>query len=321
MATTMVPPAGRLPDVLPSGRLLASAKPAPPWRDELRHISPWRSALTVAGCWAQALVVLVVACWLSHPVVWVAAFFLMGRSIVMFNILGHEAAHRLLFRHRRLNDEVGRWLLAYPVFQPLELYRRGHFAHHRDELGPDEPDIPLYASYPITRASLRRKLTRDAVGITGWKLMRSMLRGLRGPSTRPIVVRILAVQAVLLALFTLAGRPELYLFLWLLPYMTVWRVFNRLRAIAEHGGMERSDDRRQTTHVIRQTWLARFWIVPYHTGWHLAHHVDMAVPWTKLPALHDELVASGWVTPEITYPSYTALWRALSSRRSVPVES
>src|SRR5262245_37373489 len=143
MATTMVPVAGMLPDVLPAGRLLASAKPAPPWRDELRRISPWRSTITVAGCWAQALAVLVVACWLSHPVVWVAAFFLMGRSIVMFNILGHEAAHRLLFRHRRLNDEVGRWLLAYPVFQPLELYRRGHFAHHRDELGPDEPDIPL----------------------------------------------------------------------------------------------------------------------------------------------------------------------------------
>jgi fatty acid desaturase len=65
---------------------------------------------------------------------------------------------------------------------------------------------------------------------------------------------------------------------------------------------------------VRQSWWARFWMVPYHTGWHLAHHVDMAVPWRNLPALHDELVASGWVTPMLEYPSYVALWQALSSR-------
>jgi fatty acid desaturase len=96
--------------------------------------------------------------------------------------------------------------------------------------------------------------------------------------------------------------------------MTVWRVMNRLRSIAEHGGMVRSADRRLTTHHVRQGWWARFWLVPYHTGWHLAHHVDMAVPWRNLPALHAELVASGWVTPPLVYPSYRALWLALSSR-------
>jgi hypothetical protein len=29
--------------------------------------------------------------------------------------------------------------------------------------------------------------------------------------------------------------------------------------------------------------------------------------------LHHELVASGWVTPQLEYPSYQALWRALAS--------
>jgi fatty acid desaturase len=98
--------------------------------------------------------------------------------------------------------------------------------------------------------------------------------------------------------------------------MTVWRVLNRLRAIAEHAGMERSADRRRTSHVVRQSPLARFWMVPYNTGWHLAHHVDSGIPWRRLPALHEELVAAGWVTPELEYPSYTALWRALASGSS-----
>ena len=113
---------------------------------------------------------------------------------------------------------------------------------------------------------------------------------------------------------TLIGRPELYLFLWLAPWMTVWRVINRLRAIAEHGGMTASRDRRLTTHHVRQTWPARFVLVPFHTGWHLAHHVDMGVPWRNLPRLHAELVAAGWVVPGLEYPSYRALWRALRSR-------
>ena len=71
--------------------------------------------------------------------------------------------------------------------------------------------------------------------------------------------------------------------------MTQWRVINRLRAIAEHGGLEASSDRRVTTHNVRQSWIARFWFVPYNTGWHLAHHVDMGVPWRNLPRFHAEL--------------------------------
>jgi len=69
-------------------------------------------------------------------------------------------------------------------------------------------------------------------------------------------------------------------------------VISPAQGIAEHGGMERSKDRRRTTHVIRRTRFARFWMVPYHTGWHLAHHVDMGVPWRNLPRLHEELVTS-----------------------------
>ena len=78
-----------------------------------------------------------------------------------------------------MNDFVGRWFLGYPVFAPIDLYRRGHMAHHREEFGPNEPDIPLYRGYPIPRDSMRRKLTRDAIGKTGWKLNKGLLRGLR----------------------------------------------------------------------------------------------------------------------------------------------
>ena len=108
---------------------------------------------------------------------------------------------------------------------------------------------------------------------------------------------------------------------WVLSWSTLWKFSNRLRAIAEHGGMERSADRRRTTHVIRQTRLARYLMVPYNTGWHLAHHVDMGVPWRNLPALHAELVRSGWLVPDVEYPTYRSFWKACSAgqpRRQPP---
>lgn len=314
----MAPDDGRLPQVLPTDRLLAGGKPVPALRAELRRIPNARNVANVLGVLVQSFGVITLAVWLDHPVAWLAAFLLMGRAFALYAILAHEAAHRLLFSTRWLNDGVGRWLLAYPAFVPFDAYRRSHFAHHRDELGPDEPDLALYARYPITRASMRRKLTRDAYGNSGWKNLKGLLLAVRSPTARPVALRILGAQAVLLVGFTLIGRPELYVLLWLAPWMTVWRVLNRLRAIAEHGGMTRSPDRRQTTHHVDQHWPARFWIAPFNTGWHLAHHVDMGIPFHHLPALHRELVDAGWLTPDLTYPNYILLWRALASREAAP---
>jgi fatty acid desaturase len=187
-------------------------------------------------------------------------------------------------------------------------------AHHRDEFGPNEPDMNLYNGYPITKASMRRKLKRDALGNSGWKNLKGLLRGLKFEGTRRHAVRILVSQLVLLAICTAFGWPQLYFFLWFLPFMTSWRVINRLRSIAEHGGMQRSDDRRLTTHTVKQSLLPSFFMVPYNIGYHLSHHVDMGVPWRRLPQLHKELLAAGYVTSELEYPSYTALWRKLASR-------
>ncbi|MET0803961.1 MAG: fatty acid desaturase [Acidimicrobiales bacterium] len=311
---TMVPPPALRPDVLPTARLLVSGKPVPEVRAELRRIPNLRNVGNVLSVWAQSFGLIALACWISNPFMWVATFVLMGRAFALYGILGHEAAHRLLFSKKWANDVVGRWGLSYPGFVPFDVYRRSHFAHHRDEMGPEEPDVNLYAHYPITRDSLGRKLRRDAFGVSGWKNLKGLFRGLQYERTRGVALRILGTQVVILAGFAAVGRPELYPLLWLAPWMTGWRVINRLRAIAEHGGMIRSKDRRETTHHVRQTWPARFWIVPFNTGWHLAHHVDIGVPFRHLPRFHDELVAAGWIVPDLEYPDYRTLWKALSAR-------
>jgi len=51
--------------------------------------------------------------------------------------------------------------------------------------------------------------------------------------------------------------------------------------------------------------------VPYRIGWHLAHHVDAGVPMRALPRYHRALYEAGYLTPELEYRSYPALWKAL----------
>jgi fatty acid desaturase len=307
MVPATLPAAHDTPEVRVDG------KPTPAMREELRRIASGRNALSVVGLYAQTALLL----WLTTRYLWLLplTFLLMGRTFAQFASLMHEAAHRLLFADKRTNDWVGRWLLGYPVFTSTDAYRRVHMAHHRDEFGPDEPDIPLYAGYPIGAASFRRKLVRDATGQTGYKLMRQLLGNVRSPDkrSRRTVWKILAVQAVLLAGAILSGYWWLYPVMWVAPYLTVWRVINRLRSIAEHGGMQRSKDRRETTHSVRQHLFARFFLVPYNIGWHLAHHVDSGVPFRNLPRFHEALRDAGYVDDSFEYPSYPAIWRALKA--------
>ncbi len=70
-----------------------------------------------------------VARW-PNPLTVVAALFVIGARQLGFAVLMHEAAHRSLFADRRVNDFVGQWLCAYPVWSDLFAYRPYHLQHH-----------------------------------------------------------------------------------------------------------------------------------------------------------------------------------------------
>ena len=309
MAPTLLPDARATSHISPDGRLSQED------RVRLRAIPSYKNAWSTAWLFGQNILILVAAAKLNHLAVWVIAFLLMGRAHAQFASLMHEAAHRLLFTHKATNDFVGNWILGYSVMTSTQAYRRVHMAHHKREFGPNEPDIPLYANYPVTRASLRRKLVRDATGQTGYKLMRNQLRGLRSEDTRVkrTLWKMIGVQVVIATIFTLAGYWWMYPVMWVAPYLTVWRVINRLRSIAEHGGLREDDDRRYTTHSVRQHWFARFYLVPYNIGFHMAHHVDAGVPFRHLREYNRLLHDANYLDDSLEYPSYTALWKALST--------
>jgi fatty acid desaturase len=297
-----------------SDRLRPDGRPRPEFRAELREIADARNAISFAS--ALALPALLVAAVIAIDS-WLAVLVAIPIMAILQNrlfILHHEAAHRLLFSNRSWNDLLGVTLCGWVAFGTgTHSYRRGHANHHRDEFGPKEPDFLLYSFYPIPRASLRRKLTRDLTGVSAYRILKPRITGLVKPKYLVNSLRFFAGQAVIFGLFLLAGHPWLYLLLWLLPYATIYQLLNRLRSTAEHAGLTRSSDRRVTTHHIHQGWLSSLIMVPYGIGWHLAHHVDSGIPFRNLPTFTRALEEDGYITPEQTWPSYRALWRALAS--------
>jgi fatty acid desaturase len=311
----LAPVEGSLAAFAGSERLRPDGRPRPEFRAELRRIPDVRNAIAVILTLLAPVAIVWGAVTVDHWLGWIAAFVLMGTVFPRMFILHHEAAHRLLFSNRAVNDFVGEKILGWiPFGDGGNVYRLTHTQHHRDEFGPKEPDFALYAKYPISRDSFRRKMLRDASGVSGWKNLKPPLRGLFRHGYRRRALRFVVGQALVFALFAVTGHPWLYLLLWFLPWMTYWRVVNRLRALAEHGGMTRSDDRRRTTHHIEQHWPGRALFLPFNVGYHLAHHVDSGIPMWNLPKLHAALVDDGYLPDDLVHRSYPAFWRTLVRR-------
>ena len=274
------------------------------------HSRPtWIGSLLVAHCWG--VIIVATAAGVLWPVLIPLSVAVIGARQLGLAILMHEAAHGGLSRDPRLNDQLGQWLCAAPVGATLAAYRPYHLAHHKFVQQAEDPDLVLSAPFPVTRASLRRKIVRDLTGQTFFKqrvlfAVRAFaarhgedLRG--GPASGSAeagppegavvagrsVAPFLLINAVLLLGLTVAGLWWVYFVFWLLPLATWFPMVTRLRNIAEHACVEgAAADPYRAARTTRASWWERAFIAPYWVNFHAEHHLFMHVPCWKLPALH-----------------------------------
>src|SRR5512139_2404229 len=152
----------------------------------LRGKSDLVGALLVLDAWALIAGSMALFALWPNPFTFLLGVMVIGGRQLGLAILMHDAAHGLLFANRRLNDWVGAWLCAYPVFTSLALYRPYHLQHHRFTQQAEDPDLGLSAPFPISRASLRRKIIRDLTGQTAYQRRGEQLRRAMGPADAPL---------------------------------------------------------------------------------------------------------------------------------------
>lgn len=289
-------------------------------RDETRDllaVKDLRAWWSLAFNWSLVLGAFALVGTWPNPLTLVAALVVIGGRQLACAAIMHDAAHRCLFRNRRLNDWAGNWLAAYPVWTDLRSYRDYHLQHHARTGRPDDPDIGLVRPFPVTRRSLWRKVWRDLSGRTGRKFARAAWKRTFGRArtdrnARRAAVGVVVSNAVLLALLALAGHPALYL-LWPVAWMTTYTLVTRIRSIAEHALTPDADDPLNNTRTVLARWWERLLVAPNQLNYHLEHHLLMTVPHYHLPRMHRLLRERGALRDACIERSYLGILARASS--------
>ncbi len=267
-------------------------------------------ALALAGVW-------------PNPVTVIIALFILGGKQLGCAIIMHDASHYSLFKTRTLNNMVGGWLGAYPIFHSVSRYRPYHLEHHIFTGNEGDPDLPLTFGYPATRKSMLRKFFRDLTGITGLKgffglLMmqcgfweyrlsgvivpernrkscwKAALKNLSGP---------LVFNVGLWYILWLAGAGWLYL-LWFGALLTTYTFSLRVRSMAEHSMTPDASDPKKNTRTVYAHFLEKLLFAPLHVNYHAEHHLFMSVPCYHYPRMHNLLKQRGFYEEGLLMPGY-----------------
>lgn len=305
---------------------------------ELTTTSDLHGAWSIASTWAVIVMTFgtVAYSWEYLPI-WgkflmcaVALAILAGRQLAMA-ILMHDASHHSLFKTKWLNTHLTDWLCARPIWNEVSKYRPYHLKHHAKTSQPDDPDLGLVKNFPITQSSLFRKFFRDLNGQSGLKFLAGrVLMDLellewsvsndpkpipRGDRSKVDLAKnllknssgMLLANVTIFSVLWANGHPKLYL-LWPLAYITPFPLFIRIRAMAEHAGLETSHSALSNTRTTRAGYLARAFVAPIHVNYHIEHHLMAAVPHQKLAKMHQMLRERQYVDAP---PSYLDVIRSL----------
>jgi fatty acid desaturase len=321
-----------LRDILPRDQLLL-----------LQRKSTWRAGWMLVVNWGLIVACFALVIWRPGVASVVAAMLVLGGRQLGLGILMHECAHRSFMPSRGINEQVGNWLCAAPMFADLEVYRGYHMTHHLKTGTGEDPDLPNYAGYPVSKASMLRKLSRDLFGLTGARAFATLLvlyahpdpRELRfgyayrnraaqeGNATRESsgnklrhllwnTRRVLVVHCVGLGVLWGIGHPLSYL-LWPAAWMTSYMLYSRIRNAAEHGGLPgtMSTDPWSNTRTIVARWWERLTVAPNYVNFHFEHHLAPTVPSYNLPRLHRWLREQGILARVPQAKGYGSVLRSL----------
>jgi fatty acid desaturase len=286
---------------------------------ELVAFEDWRGALSVALDWGLVFAAMAGVAMLPNPLTVLLALFVIGARQLGLAVLMHEAAHRSLFSRRAVNDFVGQWLCAYPVWSDMKSYRAYHLQHHAHTGTARDPDLGLITPFPITRASLRRKILRDLSGRTGWKFARAAfgrsIQRWSDPDGRRATIGVVVTNGLLFAGLAALGHPALYA-LWVGAWLTTNTLVTRIRSIAEHALTPDRDDPLGNTRTTLASAWERLLITPNRVNYHLEHHLLMTVPHYHLPRMHALLKERGVLERAcVERGGFAAILRRAASRQ------
>ena len=277
----------------------------------------------VAHAWGVIALASVLVAVYPHPAIILLAVMVIGSRQLGLVVLMHDAAHAGLCKSPALSRALSQWFCAWPMLADLEVYRRYHLLHHTRTLREGDPDAVLTGHYPISQASLRRKLLRDVTGRSGFAQRKFQVVnawGARGQTLKRHAAHYWSelgpatlANVILASIFVSSGYWWLYFVCWLLPMFTWYQVVLRLRNIAEHAVVRGPDDPFGVARTTYSNWFERALISPYWVNYHLEHHLIMWIPCYRLTLMNHFLHENGFSPRMQTAASYLEVLREVTS--------
>ncbi|RMF18438.1 MAG: fatty acid desaturase [Candidatus Dadabacteria bacterium] len=306
---------------------------------ELTQASDLQGWLSVLTTWGMIAGSFALVAWQTTWWTIAIALVILGGRHLALAILMHECSHYSLFRTKRLNDIVGRWLAAAPTWQDVYRYRTHHIQHHAHTGTEKDVDLGLVEPFPTNWSSLLRKFARDLSGVSGLKRALGLLLmdfgfltysasttakpiPQKGRPFRDIILTgarnlypVVLTNGALYATLAWTGHGWLYS-LWVISWLTTFSLFVRIRSMAEHACTEQTANQFLNTRTTYASPLARVTVAPHHVNYHLEHHVAMTVPHYKLKRLHRMLRERGVYDHSPSAPNYIEILRLVGSGKA-----
>ena len=285
---------------------------------QLRQRSNLFGALLVVHAWLVIAIGMAVFALWPHPLTFLICSAVIGGRQLGLSILMHDAAHRVLMHHPKWNDFIGHWLAGGAVGAHMYSYRPYHLTHHRHTQLDEDPDLVLSRPFPVSASSLWRKVWRDLSGRTGLKQRSEQLLSGMGDKGSPMLrlkkllrheKAFFLSNLIVFGILWACGEPMLYVWMWLLPLLTWFQLFSRIRNIAEHAVTGDRYNRLRNTRTTFANLFERFFVAPYWVNYHLEHHLFTFVPCWKLKKAHRLLIQQGLGPHMELTASYAAVLR------------
>ena len=274
---------------------------------QLSHVDNWKSLYVLVQQWLTIVVVIAVA--VANDLWWLylVAIVVVAAKQHALAVIVHDATHYRVFTSRVANEYLGNAFCAFPIFISIQGYRGEHQQHHIFTNTHEDPYLRMFDQdtawqWPKTTGQALLQILTDVTGlntlrnfrlIRRWAPFGQWLKHHRIPElSRRLTIDVfyyLIFWSTIFALLTFFGIWKTFLLLWVVPALTFYVLFTRLRWISEHPYGSSTDIVFKVRHV-QGTNLERFFIAPLNVNYHIAHHLFPAVPLHNLPQAHYRLL-------------------------------
>lgn len=217
--------------------------------------------------------------------------FWVGSRMYAFYSLIHEGCHYLIHSNRKVNDWIANVFLAWPLFIDVKDMRFVHFLHHKHLQSESDPEMKHLQyeefQFPIKRNKLILICIKDLSGYNFLKYKIIHLKRLLDVFQMSPYRMIYYLS--LITILTKFGVWHYVFLFWMIPYMTVYQLLNRIRLYTEHFNLEIKNSSVNTRTLNIPIWQS-FFLAPYGLGFHAEHHLYPYIPFYRLRKLHGQLM-------------------------------